>query len=477
MAWREVMVFGVFNVVHPGHIRLFRFARELGERLVVGVLSDDLSGEAAHLSQHDRLEAVRTNELVDECMLVTSRIEDVLIERRPSVVVKGKEYEHRDNVEERIVSSYGGRLVFSSGESLLSSRDLIARELGGSEGRSIRLPDDFMRHHGVSSRRLDEIVDAFSSISLGVAGDLIIDEYVTCEPIGMSREEPTLVVTPIEIRRFVGGAGIVAAHAASLGARSVLHSVVGDDTDGTYCREELSRLGVEAHLAVDDARPTTVKQRFRAEGRSLLRVSRLSQQDVSVEHQETIYGGFARSSGDLDGFIFSDFNYGCLPTVLVGRMIDTLKSGNAIVSADSQSSSQVGDLTRFRGADLITPTEREARVALRNQSDGLVVIAEELGSLTASTNVLLKLGNEGLLVNTKGSGSDRWRTDRLPALNPAPRDVAGAGDSLLVCATLALAAGASIWEAACIGSIAAAVQVSRVGNVPLRGDELRDYLT
>lgn len=471
------MIFGIFNVVHPGHIRLFRFARELGDKLVVGVMSDRLAGEAAHLAEQDRLEAVRTNELVDECVLIDSRIEDVLLVRRPPIVVKGKEYEDRQNVEERVVATYGGRLVFSSGESLLSSRDLLARELGEQGGKSIRLPVDFMQHHRITVERLGNIVDAFPTVSIGVAGDLIIDEYVTCEPIGMSREEPTLVVTPIETRRYVGGAGIVAAHAASLGARSTLHSVIGDDADGEYCRNELSRLGVETHLGVDDARPTTLKQRYRAEGRSLLRVSRLSQQDISVEQQESLYRGFAGTSRDVAGFIFSDFNYGCLPTGLVGRMIANLKSGSAVVSADSQSSSQVGDLTRFRGADLITPTEREARVALRNQSDGLVVISEELGALTDSANVLLKLGDEGLLVNTRGSDTDRWRTDRLPALNTSPRDVAGAGDSLLVCATLALATGATIWEAACLGSIAAAIQVGRVGNAPIGHDELRRQLS
>lgn len=470
------MVFGVFNVVHPGHIRLFRFARELGDRLVVGVLSDEMSADAAHLGAQDRLEAVRTNELVDECVLVTSRIEDVILERRPLVVVKGKEFEHRENVEERVVTSYGGRLVFSSGESLLSSRDLISREFGAPLGRGVRLPETFMRRHRITPRRLIEIIDRFAGISIGVAGDLIIDEYVTCEPIGMSREEPTLVVAPIESRRFVGGAGIVAAHVASLGARSMLHSVIGDDSDGEYFRDELSRLGVETHLEVDDARPTTLKQRFRAEGRSLLRVSRLSQQDISSVHQDALYRRFVTTSDGLRGFIFSDFNYGCLPTSLVERMISHLKLGDAIVSADSQSSSQIGDLTRFRGADLITPTEREARVALRNQSDGLVVIAEELGSLTGSESVLLKLGEEGMLVNTKGSGTDRWGTDRLPALNSSPTDVAGAGDSLLVAATLALATGATIWEAACLGSLAAALQVGRTGNVPLGRDELRDLL-
>jgi bifunctional ADP-heptose synthase (sugar kinase/adenylyltransferase) len=63
-------------------------------------------------------------------------------------------------------------------------------------------------------------------------------------------------------------------------------------------------------------------------------------------------------------------------------------------------------------------------------------------------------------------------TDRLPTFNSAPRDVTGAGDSLLTCASLALAAGANIWQGAYLGSVAAACQVSRMGNTPLSGQEL-----
>jgi bifunctional ADP-heptose synthase (sugar kinase/adenylyltransferase) len=65
----------------------------------------------------------------------------------------------------------------------------------------------------------------------------------------------------------------------------------------------------------------------------------------------------------------------------------------------------------------------------------------------------------------------------LGALNPSPKDVAGAGDSLLIAAAMTLAAGGNMWEAAALGSLAAAVQVGRVGNTPLRISELMDELT
>jgi len=148
-----------------------------------------------------------------------------------------------------------------------------------------------------------------------------------------------------------------------------------------------------------------------------------------------------------------------------------------MMAADSQSSSQVGDIGRFVGMDLLTPTEHEARLATRKRDDGLVVLAETLRQSSKARNVLLKMGEEGLLVHAGGAADKDWLTDRVKALNAAPRDVAGAGDSLLIASALTMACGGSIWEAACLGSLAAAVQVGRVGNTPLQTSELHRELT
>jgi rfaE bifunctional protein kinase chain/domain len=472
----EVMVFGTFNIVHPGHIRLFRFAKDLGDRLVVGVFSDVLAGNSGHVTEQNRLEGVRANGYVDECFLVDTTIRQVLEERRPGIVVKGKEFEGTTNLEERIIESWGGRLVFSSGESFLSSSDLIRRELAESSIARPSVPEEYLRRHGITREELVKVVQRFDEARIVVAGDMIVDDYITCDAIGMSREEPTLVVTPVETSRFLGGAGIVAGHAASLGAEVHLLSVIGEDAEGEYCRTELERLGVMVRLVVDETRPTTLKQRFRSDGRGLLRVSRLSQQTLAKELQDEFVHQFKMIGGQTGSFVFSDFNYGCLPTPLVDRLMTMLRAAGTVIAADSQSSSQVGDISRFAGATLITPTEHEARVALRNQSDGLVVVAHALGSIVGAEHVLLTLSAEGTLVNSS-SGGGEWTTDRLPALNDSPKDVSGAGDCLLVTATLALNVGATIWEAACLGAIAAALQVGKVGNVPLRRGELLEILS
>jgi sugar/nucleoside kinase (ribokinase family) len=123
--------------------------------------------------------------------------------------------------------------------------------------------------------------------------------------------------------------------------------------------------------------------------------------------------------------------------------------------------------------NLLTPTEREARLSARNAEDGLNVLGETLRRMASAQNVILKLGQEGALVCPETYPEQPFPPDRIEALNSAPRDVAGAGDSMLIAAGMSLAVGANIWEAACLGSIAAAIQVGRVGNVPITIREMQ----
>lgn len=467
-----VFVSGKFNVLHPGHIRLLRYAKGAGKRLVVAIESDRLAGTDAHVPELLRLEGIQSNSLVDESFIATDPITDVVARLRPDIVVKGKEHELRFNPEASVLEQYGGRLLFSSGETIFSSVDLIHKEFQQPVVRSISLPHDFMLRHVITPRRLKDLLTQFSKLKVCVVGDLIIDEYITCEPLGMSQEDPTIVVTPVDSTRFIGGAGIVAAHAAGLGAEVQFFTVTGEDATRDFALTSLEKVRVAVHAHVDSSRPTTLKQRYRAQGKSMLRVSHLHQGAISAEIQMKLLSQIELAMNEADLLVFSDFNYGCLPQPLVDQLVTLAKSRGVLIAADSQSSSQVGDISRFRGMDLITPTEREARISTRNREDGLVVLAEQLRQQSAANNVLLKLGEEGLLIHASTSESADWLTDRVDALNSTPKDVAGAGDSLLISSSMALACGANIWEAACLGSLAAAVQVGRLGNTPLRTEEL-----
>ena len=469
---KTVFVSGFFNVLHPGHLRLLRFAKECGDRLIVAVQSDRLAGNAAHVHEHLRLEGMQSIALVDETFIFDQPLTELIERLRPDIVVKGKEHELRFNSELAVLEQYGGSLIFSSGETIFSSLNLIRKEFQDLDFRSISLPHEYFLRHSINPERLIGLLQQFSRLKLCVVGDLIIDEYITCEPLGMSQEDPTIVVTPIDSTRFVGGAGIVAAHAAGMGASVNFVSVSGNDASRDFALTSLASAGVAVKLLMDDSRPTTLKQRYRSKGKSLLRVSHLHQGAISTTLQTQLLTALEEELDGVDLLVFSDFNYGCLPQPLVDQLVTIAKSRGVLLAADSQSSSQVGDISRFKGMDLITPTEREARISTRNREGGLVMLSEQLRQQALAHNVLLKLGEEGLLIHASDESGNGWLTDRVDALNSAPKDVAGAGDSLLITSAMTLACGGTIWEAASLGSLSAALQVGRVGNTPLKAEEL-----
>ena len=470
-----VLVTGNFNVLHPGHIRLLKFAKSFEKRLIVGVNSDEFAGGLVDSSEILRKEAVSSIDIVDECFLVNEPIDIFIKRHKPTIIVKGKEYEKEYNPELQALRKYGGQLIFNSGDigstahtSLKTQNDKLA---------SARVAiSSFMTKHKIKKGHLLRILNKFASKKICIIGDLIVDEYVDCFPLGMSREEPCIVVSPQESRRFLGGAAIVAAHSSTLGAKANFLSVAGNDEVRDFAATNLENFGVDYKFMIDHVRPTTVKQRFRSLERSLLKVTKLSQQPISENLQELMFAEFKAAAIDADLIIFSDFNYGCLPQPLVKKISKFAIEQRIMIAADSQSSSQYGDIGRFQGANLITPTEHEARLALQNYDDGIVVLADKLMKKTSSENILLKLGSDGLIAQCQKQTEKTPHTEKLDALNSNPKDVSGAGDSMLATASLALISGANLWEASLLGNIAAFLQVSRVGNVPIQSQEIAEVI-
>lgn len=462
---RVVFVSGNFNTLHPGHLRLLRFASECGDFLVVGV--NDNHADGAMLGEDMRLDGVRSIGFVDFAFVLSGPPEVLIRQLQPAVVVKGKEHERQFNPEQAAVAEYGGKLLFSSGEMRFSSIDLLKREILEPNLSAIARSREFPRQHGFTMDTLRATMAKFKNFRVTVVGDLIVDEYIACDPLGMSQEDPTLVVTPIQSEMFIGGAAIVAAHAKKLGAEVNYVTVAGKDATARFARGKLNEYGVSVEMLEDDSRPTTLKQRYRAAGKTLLRVSHLRQHDISNQLGRSLVAAVKAALPKSDLVIFSDFNYGCLPQPVVAELVDACRRRTVMMAADSQSSSQMGDISRFKGMMLLTPTEREARLAVRDFTSGLVVLAEKLRKKSRARNIVLTLGAEGLLAYAASATADEWVTDRLSAFNTAPKDSAGAGDSLLTCCSMAMAVGADIWQSIYLGSIAAACQVSRVGNTPM----------
>ena len=305
---RTVFVSGNFNIVHPGHLRVLRFAAECGDSLVVGVHGNKTDGHTL-LDEQFRLEGVKSITWVDFAFILRDSSETFIKELKPSIVVKGKEHEEVYNPESEAVKSYGGKLLFSSGDVSFSLAELLQDESKRIVSSSIVRHDAFMKRHGFDWYDLSRTLKHFERLKVVVIGDTIVDEYINCDPLGMSQEDPTIVVTPVSKNKYIGGAGIVAAHARKMGAKVSFFSVIGSDETAQFAKSKLDEYAVQTFIIKDESRPTILKQRFRSSGKTLLRVNHLRSHPISKELQNQLQKKLFELLDEIDLLIFSDFNY------------------------------------------------------------------------------------------------------------------------------------------------------------------------
>jgi rfaE bifunctional protein kinase chain/domain len=465
---RQVLVQGNFDVLHPGHIRLLKFAKECGDQLIVAINTDSAMKTKSRVTQEHRLEMVKSLECVDEAFLTSTTPEHLISELKPYAVVKGKEFDEQCNPEKAALDAYGGLLIFGSGEFESNAYQFINKNLNSHSAFDFQEMQTFAHRHDITRESVFEYLNKIQDISALVIGEVIVDEYVQGNAVGLSQEDPTIVMTPNKTDSFLGGAAITAGHIKSLGAEQVaLVSVLGEDDTAKYVKESIKNYQVSPLLFTDSSRPTPLKTRFRAGSKTLLRVNKVRQHKISKELQQKILSTIEDKLDKFNLLVFSDFNYGILPQSLVEKLMLLCKKRGVKVVADSQTSSQVGDISRYKDTQLLTPTEREVRVSLNNFDDGLVTLAHKLTQKTQANYVVITLAEEGIFIHNPDKTSTNWENDRLPAINPNAIDPAGAGDCFLAASALLLVSGSDIWHACYVANLAAACQVNTIGNNPL----------
>jgi rfaE bifunctional protein kinase chain/domain len=470
----KIMVCGNFNVIHSGHIRILEFAKKLGKKLIVGVYSDQLAGRAALINEKKRLKGIKSLNIVNEAHIVENK-KKYILSHKPNILVKGKEHENKQNPEEIILKSYNGSLIFGSGQLGISSEDFINEEISNNQNNNYDIPYGYINRHKISFEGLNKILQKFNKLKVLVIGDIIIDKYIFLDALGMSREDPTIVTKKINENFFLGGAGIVALHASALGADVKLVSAADKNKYRNFVEKNLTKNNVKYKLFTDSGNRTVVKEKFRTIEKTLLRINNFNNNYLDKKITQKIITYLKKEIQKRDAIIISDFNYGLINTEILDSILKYCKKFKKKIFADCQSSSQFGDLLRYKNVELITPTEYEARINMKDFESGLVVLSKKLKNSVKAKNVLLTLAKEGVLIQSSKKNKE-LETDRIASLNKKPKDVSGAGDSMFITSSLAISAGSNIWNSALLGSFVAALQVSRFGNIPVKKKELENIL-
>ena len=474
------LCYGHFNLTHPGHIRYLQYAKTLADKLVVAIISDrelDKDSFGSHFNEEERAESITNLQIVDYVVILNKSNLDKLINTiKPKVLVLGKEFQYKQSKRISLAVNKahkeGCDVVFHAGEVHYSNSNLLHENVSNIESFNRDKLNLICKDYNIDINSLQDRVNSFSGSKLLVIGDTIVDNYVACDALGMSAEAPVLVVKELENREFTGGAAIVASHVASLGAKCHYISAVGKDSNSNMVSQFLTGQGIFVDLVVDTSRPTTYKTRYMVENQKLFRVSRIKDHKISEKIEKEIINKIVALAPDIDGILVSDFVYGVVTQNILDTISSLSKQFDIKLYGDLQCSSQVGKVSKFDGFDLITPTEKESRIALDDDESGIEWVATTLLKNTNSKNLLMKLGSDGFIAYNSNLSC---RQD-FPALSVNPVDVTGAGDSLFAAMSVSLSSGASLIEASIIGTLMASLALKEVANTPITNDRLNQYM-
>lgn len=103
-----IFVNGCFDVLHPGHIQLFEYAKSLGDYLIVAIDSDEkvsqMKGkERPIFSQEDRSKVLEAIRYIDVVHIFNSKeeLEDLIKTINPDIMVVGSDWKDKEVVGER----------------------------------------------------------------------------------------------------------------------------------------------------------------------------------------------------------------------------------------------------------------------------------------------------------------------------------------------------------------------------------------
>jgi rfaE bifunctional protein kinase chain/domain len=335
--------------------------------------------------------------------------------------------------------------------------------------------------------RLKRLLPRFKKMRLGVVGDLMLDRYLWGTANRLSPEAAVPVVDFEKQDACLGGAGNVAANIAALGAKVQMFSVVGEDEPGRALRICLRDAGIGDQGALaDKSRVTTVKTRVIAKHQHIVRIDHERREALRPELEEKLLRQIFASLRYLDALVLSDYDKGLIPDSFADRVLNACHQRRVPVFVKPNTSRH----RTYQGAEAVVCNAKDAGfLAIHTLTDqkSLEEAGPKLREHFGCSGLVITRGAKGMSIFEENSpkhltipatsfevtygrvgrpGVERGASGRQVF------DVTGAGDTVLGVLSLAVAAGASLADAAMLANAAAGVVVGKLGTACVTPAEL-----
>ena len=460
---------GVFDLLHPGHIRYLEQAKSRGDILVVTITKDEFVNKGPgrpFFNQYLRAESVAALECVNYVALNEwPTAVETIKKLHPHLYVKGKEYADREkdltgNIyeEEEAIKSVGGEIYFTE-DITFSSTSLLNIHFHVFSDETKKFLNGFRK--GYNAERVIDVLRSLRDLKVLVVGDTIIDEYHYCSGIGKPQKENIIAVKYLYDKIFAGGSLAIANHVAGFCKEVELVSLLGGKNQYEPFINSKLKTNVKRKFFLKKDAMTIVKRRF-IDPSFLLKMFEVYFMDEFVlddSIERRVVGYLEKVVPKYDVVIVSDFGHG----FITEKIISTLCNKAKFLAVNAQTNSaNVGFnlITKYTRADYICIDEPELRLAMHDKYSDVEQLVLKLGQAVDCGNIAITRGHKGSLIYSK----QKKGIVSIPVFSKDIVDRTGAGDAYLSVTALAVAVKAPIEETGFIGNAVGALAVLIVGN-------------
>ena len=466
-----VLCHGVFDLLHIGHIKHFKEAKNLGDILVVTLTPDRFVNKGPNKPAFDeklRLEAIAALDVVDFVALNISPTAVVPIQKLiPDIYCKGSDYKnHRNDISNQIrneikaVRKVGGKVVYTdvitfSSSKLLNQYSDIYTDQQKSLINRIKKKYQFSQ--------IEDSIKAFKKAKVLIIGETIIDQYIFCETLGKSGKEPMLVLRDIKKEEYLGGAAAISRHISEFCNNISLLSMVGEK--GEFLKNILKNLpkNVDFRYIKKKNSPTIIKKRFldnsTSSNHKVLGVYTINDELLNIKDERLFTSILKKIIPNYDLIIVSDYGHGFI-SKKSANLICKLSKYLALNAQVNAANIGYHSMRNYKNIDCVIINEKEIKHEMRDNNEQVEVLMKKLSLQQNIKNLIVTRGTAGSLMYSKKDKKFNF----CEAYAKTVVDKIGAGDAMLSIIALCLKCRFDRDLALLTGSLAAAQSVETIGN-------------
>ncbi|WP_435090519.1 PfkB family carbohydrate kinase [Candidatus Pelagibacter bacterium nBUS_30] len=471
-----VMCHGVFDILHLGHIKHFEEAKSLGDILIISVTSNKYVNkgfERPYFDLKTRMETLSSLSCVDYVIASDfPTAEKNLTLLKPNFYVKGPDYKHKPDIthnlikEKKIIKKFNGKIYFTKGQQFSSSAIVNSFSTTFDEKQKFFL-DRLKKKY--SLEEIQSYISKIKKIEPNIFGEIILDTYQFCEPIGISGKDPFLVFKNNLEKNFAGGSFAIAKNSTNFTKKTNLISIFSNQKKyKSFFKSKLSKNFI-LDCVIDSDFKDIIKKRYLDinTNSKIFGVYEINEKKISKNSENKVIKLLKKYKKKSNKFIISDYGHG-LVTDKIAQFISKNKFVYCLNAQINSANRGYHGLFKFKNPDTIIINLSELRYEFKDRftkTENLMVTLKK--KLNAKTVVVTR-GSKGAIVLSSSNNFIK-----CPAFAKNTTDKVGAGDALLTIFSLCRFVGMSDDLAIFISSISAANQTRILNNeIFLNRDEL-----